>query len=167
MLAGQIGLVPHCMTLADEDTQPSLALTHIQKVMAANGTELKMALGGVCYCTCFQSLCLARQAWKSVSWWWLLSVWNLIDCVDYRQSAMRWVDVAALWPSSWFPVFPEERSWNGILFLYLSPWNTRCHLTNQSVHYLFELPLSAFFITTILCIASSFIFLFAFEKYHV
>ena len=64
MLSGQIGLVPHSMTLADKDDQPLLALTHIQKVMAANGTRLRMALGGVCYCTCFQSLCLARQTWK-------------------------------------------------------------------------------------------------------
>ena len=68
MLSGQIGLVPYCMTLADKDTQPLLALTHIQKVMAANGSGLNMALGGVCYCTCLQTVSLARQTWKKVSW---------------------------------------------------------------------------------------------------
>ena len=64
---------------------------------------------------------------------------TVCGCVDYRQSAVTRVGVAALWPSSWFPVCPEEQLWNGILFPYPIRRNTRCHVTNQSVHYLFDL----------------------------
>ena len=64
--AGQIGLVPSTMTLASEDQQPSLSLSHVCRVLEANGANMGSALLGVCYYTTQHAEWIAKQIWRQV-----------------------------------------------------------------------------------------------------
>ena len=64
--AGQIGLHPGSMTLAGETEQPTLSLTHVQRVLGACHAHLGSALCGTCYFTTEEAWWAATQAWAKV-----------------------------------------------------------------------------------------------------
>ena len=65
-VAGQIGLVPSAMVLASEDEQPFLSLSHVSRVLEANGAHFGSALLGVCYYTTQRAEWIAKQVWRKV-----------------------------------------------------------------------------------------------------
>lgn len=64
--AGQIGLHPGGMALAEEAEQPTLSLTHVQRVLGACHAHLGSALCGICYFTTEEAGWTATQTWAEV-----------------------------------------------------------------------------------------------------
>lgn len=63
-LAGEIGLVPYSMELADPLLQLPLSLKHTTSLLEANKTNWEFALCGVCFCVSQEVVMKARLTWK-------------------------------------------------------------------------------------------------------
>ena len=65
-LAGQIGLVPGCMTLVPAKIEATVSLDHVISVLKVKGSDLSHILQGVCYCTSLEAVQYAQMAWQKV-----------------------------------------------------------------------------------------------------
>ncbi|XP_065919160.1 uncharacterized protein [Dysidea avara] len=66
-LAGQIGLVPGCMTLVPAKIEATVSLDHVISVLKVKGSDLSHILQGVCYCTSLEAVQYAQMAWQKAA----------------------------------------------------------------------------------------------------